>query len=67
MDKQTSQQRKDAARKANFIERNSALYRSNAVYKAIVDDTQYFTQAEQEASMRIIGGQYMKDGTFVNL
>jgi len=66
MEQQTSQQRKDAARKANFIERNCHLYLSNMRFKWLVDNTQYFTSAEQEISMRIIGGQY-QDGKFVNL
>jgi hypothetical protein len=58
MDQQTSQQRKDAARKANFIERNCHLYLSNMRFKWLVDSTQYFTRDEQETSQRIIGGQY---------
>jgi hypothetical protein len=66
MDQQTSQQRKDAARKANFIERNCHLYLTNMRFKWLVDSTQYFTQAEQETSQRIIGGQYV-GGKFVNL
>jgi len=66
MDQQTSQQRKDAVRKAAFIERNCSLYRSNVIFKMMVDGTQYFTPPEQEASQRIIGGQY-QNGKFLNL
>jgi hypothetical protein len=60
MEQQTSQQRKDASRTANAIERNSHLYLTNAAYKAMVDGTVYFTSAEQEASQRIIGGTLRK-------
>lgn len=60
MDQQTSQQRKDATRKATFIERNCELYLSNMRFKWLVDNTQYFTSAEQEASQRIIGGTLRK-------
>ncbi len=67
MDQQTSQQRKDASRTANAIERQSALYFSNAAYKAMVDGTVYFTQTEQEASQRIIGGVYAKNGQLIGL
>ena len=66
MDKQTSQQRKDAGRKATFIERHAGLYRTNPIWRMMVDGTVYFTTQEQEASQRIIGGQY-QDGKFVNL
>jgi hypothetical protein len=66
MDQQSSQQRKDATRLATFIERNRALYQSSAAYKAMVDGTIYFTEAEQQESMTKIGGQY-QDGKFLNL
>jgi hypothetical protein len=56
----TSQQRKDASRKANFIERNAYLYRTDVLFKTMVDGTQYFTKVEQEASQRIIGGTLRK-------
>jgi hypothetical protein len=63
----TSQQRKDACRKANFIERNAYLYQTNAAYKAMIDGTQYFTNTEQEASQRIIGGTLRKGDYGQNL
>lgn len=66
MDKQSSQQRKDATRLANHIERNHDLYFRSPIYKAMVDRTIFFTQAEQEASMKVIGGQY-QNGKFVDL
>jgi hypothetical protein len=67
MDQQTSQERKDAVRKANFIERNAYLYRTDGVFHMLVDSTQYFSQAEQQESMAKIGGQYRANGSFLNL
>jgi hypothetical protein len=66
MDQQTSQQRKDATRKANFIERNAYLYRTDVIFKTMVDGTIYLTEADQRESMAKIGGQY-RDGKFLNL
>jgi hypothetical protein len=66
MDKQNNQQNRDAERKSNFIERNSELYLSNPIFKMMVDETVYFTQAERQESMTKIGGQY-QDGKFLNL
>jgi hypothetical protein len=60
MDQQSSQQRKDASRKANFIERNAYLYQTNIIFKTMVDGTQYFTKAEQETSQCIVGGTLRK-------
>ena len=80
MDKQNSQQQKDAGRKSNFIEKHSHQhgiectsecdksnrYYTDPIFKMMVDETQYFTETEQETSMAIIGGQY-HDGKFINL
>ena len=67
MDKQSNQQQKDANRKATFIERNCYLYVTNVVFRAMVNGTVYFTQAEQESSQIIIGGQYQKNGSLIGL
>ena len=66
MDKQSNQQQKDAGRKAHFIDTHVFQYVTDVVFKAMVDGTVYFTKAEQQESMRIVGGQY-RDGKFLNL
>jgi hypothetical protein len=67
MDKQSNQQHRDANRKAHFIDTHVFQYVTDAVFKAMVDGTVYFTSAEQEASQRIIGGVYAKNGQLIGL
>ena len=54
------QQRYDASRKAAYIEKFANEYDRNPQFKFMVDNTVYFHDAEQQESMRIVGGDLVK-------
>lgn len=51
----SKQEQRDLVRKANFIERNADLYNRCPIFKSMVDNTVYFTEAQIHESMAKIG------------